>query len=184
MTMQKGMTAQNGRGGVSHDDLEGQNAAGKIREIVEHSPICFFVTSSRTPGSSGARPMTVQRVDDKGNLWFISGIDTHKDQELSRSPEVTLYFQSSEHSEYLEIHGRASVSQDKEKIDELWHPRFDAWFDGGKEDPRVSVIRVEPVEGHYWDSEHSSVSGGMHSFVSNFFLQPIESGPAEGGLRP
>jgi Uncharacterized stress protein (general stress protein 26) len=178
------MTMQKSHVGVSHDNLEGRNAAGKIREIVQHSPICFFVTSSREPGSSGARPMTVQRVDDKGNLWFISAIDTHKDQELSQNPEVTLYFQSSEHSEYLEIHGRASVSQDKQKIDELWHPQFDAWFDGGKEDPRVSVIRVEPAEGHYWDSEHSGFSGGMHGFVSNFFLQPVESGPAEGGLRP
>lgn len=178
------MATQHKTGDARRDDLEGRNAVEKIREISQQCPICFFATSVRTPGSSGARPMTVQKVDEHGNLWFISGIDTHKDQELNINPEVSLYFQSSERAEYLELHGRATVSQDRQKIEELWQPQFDAWFDAGKKDPRVSVIQVVPEEGHYWDSENGGLATGMRTMLSNFFLQPQESRSSEGKLRP
>jgi general stress protein 26 len=177
------MATQHNSADARHEDLEGRSAADKIREIAQNSPICFFVTNKRTPGSSGARPMTVQKVDEQGNLWFISSIDTHKDQELHLDPVVSLYFQSVERSEYLEVHGRASVSQNKHEIEDLWQPQFDAWFDMGKNDPRVSVIKVMPEEGHYWDSE-SGLANGMRTMLSNFFLQPAQPSSAEGKLRP
>ena len=65
-------TNQNARVETSHDDLQGGDAVEKIREIVKQIPTCFFATSTITPGSSGARPMMVQDVDEEGNVWFIS----------------------------------------------------------------------------------------------------------------
>ena len=128
--------------------------------------------------------MMVQDVDEEGNVWFISAIDTHKDREAQISPEVRLYFQSPEQSEFLEIHGRATVSQDAQKIEKLWKPQFNAWFENGKEDPRVSVICVAPEQGHYWDSEHGGFATGMRMMLSNFFLQQPEYEASEGDLQP
>jgi len=28
-----------------------------------------------------------------------------------------------------------------------------AWFEEGKDDPKVSLIRVQPTIAHYWDTE-------------------------------
>jgi general stress protein 26 len=30
------------------------------------------------------------------------------------------------------------------------------WFTGGIDDPRISVIKVEPTEGYYWDNKHGN----------------------------
>lgn len=167
-----------------HDDLEGLEARRKIRELIEATANCFFVTRTSYPGSTNARPMAVQEIDDQGNLWFVSSTETHKDRELQNNPEVYLYFQSSGGGEFLEILGRASVSQDAQRIEKFWKPEFNAWFEMGKEDPRVSVIKVTPQEGHYWDTEHGGVASGVRSILSNFFLQKPEYASSEGHLRP
>ena len=43
----------------------------------------------------------------------------------------------------------------KEKIKELWKPILKTWFTGGIDDPRISVIKVKPLEGYYWDTKHN-----------------------------
>lgn len=49
--------------------------------------------------------------------------------------------------------GTASISTDKAKIDRIWDAMVGSWFDGGKEDPKVSLICVQPAVAHYWDTE-------------------------------
>ena len=97
---------------------------------------------------------TQEEVDDNGNFWFLSANDSQKNDELLSDPSVQLLFQGSSYSNFLNIYGKASVSQDKQKIKELWNPELKVWFTEGVDDPRISVIKVEPTEGYYWDNKH------------------------------
>jgi general stress protein 26 len=54
----------------------------------------------------------------------------------------------------MTIYGSASISTDKLKIDEIWSPIAKAWFNEGKDDPRITVIKVTPEHGFYWDTKH------------------------------
>jgi general stress protein 26 len=56
----------------------------------------------------------------------------------------------------LNIYGIAEISKDKEKIKELWQPILKTWFTEGEDDPRITVIKVEPSEGYYWDNKHGN----------------------------
>ena len=138
----------------NHTDLQGADAVRKVRELAEKAEICFFCTDIATRGSSGARPMAVQKVDDEGHLWFLSADDSHKNEELSLDPIVHLYFQASAHSGFLALSGVASASRDQAKIEELWKPVMKTWFTEGVEDPRITVLKVTPQEGYYWDTKH------------------------------
>jgi general stress protein 26 len=136
--------------------LQGQEAVKKIRELAETAKTCFFCTGLRNGSAFGTRPMSVQKIDDQGSLWFLSANDSHKDQDIESDPSVQLFFQGSAHSDFLTIYGEATVSQDKAKIDELWEPLMKTWFTGGKDDPRISVIEVKPSESYYWDNKHGN----------------------------
>ena len=127
--------------------------------------------------------MTVQEVDDEGNLWFISAIDTHKDQELQKDSHACLFFQAADQAEFLELRGTALVTQDKSRIHQLWDPRMNAWFEKGKDDPRVSVIKVTPKEGYYWDTYKGGFASGVRMLVGTFLLQETHPDSAEGQLR-
>ena len=149
----------------NHEDLRGQKAVGKIKELVEKAQTCFFCTSSASPESTGARPMSVQQVDDSGNLWFLSADDSHKNEDLARDPAVKLFFQGSAHSDFLMLSGSATVSRDKAKIKELWEPIVKTWFTEGVDDPRITVIKVEPNDGYYWDTKHSMAVAGIKMLI-------------------
>lgn len=153
----------------NHEDLSGSEAIKQIKIIVEKSPSCFFCTvisSGATSGeSNGARPMSVQQVDDAGNFWFLSANDSHKNQEIARDPQVKLYFQGSAHSDFLSIEGEATISTDKEKIKELWEPIVKTWFTEGVDDPRITVIKVAPKAGYYWDTKHGNAVAGIKILI-------------------
>lgn len=149
----------------NRNNLHGQEAVKKIRDIVEKAETCFFCTAVTVGDSSSARPMAVRKVDDNGNLWFLSSIDSHKNDELKLDPRVRLYFQASPHSDFLELNGHASVSRDHGKIVELWEPVLKTWFTEGKDDPRITVVKVEPTEGYYWDTKHGNIVAGVKMFI-------------------
>ena len=146
-------------------DLRRAEAIAKLKELVEKAETCFFCTASATSGSSGARPMSVQQVDDEGNLWFLSADDSHKNAEIERDPSVQLFFQGSKHSDFLTLSGHASISRDKAKIEELWEPIVKTWFTEGVDDPRITVIKVTPTGGYYWDTKHGNAVAGVKMLV-------------------
>ena len=147
----------------NRQDLSGQAAIQRIKDVVDKARTCFFRTasSSSTGESEGVRPMNVRKVDHVGHLWFLMADDSHTVQELRRSGAVDLFFQGSAHSDFLHLKGTATASRDKAKINELWEPVLKTWFTQGEDDPRITVIQVTPQTGYYWDNKHGNIVAGV-----------------------
>jgi len=163
-------------------DLSGKDAIKKIKELIAEAKTCFFCTTVATNGSSAARPMAVQEVDDQGNLWFLSADDSHKNQELALDPSVRLFFQGSAHSDFLLLNGTATLSRDQARIEELWKPVMKTWFTEGEEDPRIVVIKVAPTEGYYWDTKHGAAVAGIKMLIGAALGRTMDDS-IEGTLR-
>lgn len=148
----------------NHRDLTAGEAIAKIRAVTEKAKTCFFCTATPA-GKIDARPMGVLQVDDSGNLWFLSAADSHKNAALAANSSVTLFFQGSPHSDFLVIDGTATVSKDKNKIHELWEPVIKTWFTEGEDDPRITVIKVAPMGGYYWDTKHGNFVAGVKMLI-------------------
>ena len=141
------------------ENLQGTEAVKKIKELTGKAPSCFFCTEIETGKPFITRPMSVQKVDDDVSLWFLSSNDSHKNDEIQNDSAVQLLFQGSSYSDFLSLYGTATISEDKEKIKELWNPMLKTWFTEGIDDPRISVIKVTPAEGYYWDTKHNKAIG-------------------------
>jgi len=163
-------------------DLSGQDAIEQIKTLVKQAQTCFFCTAGSTSGASGARPMSVQQVDDGGNVWFLSADDSHKNAELALDPSVKLYFQGSAHSDFLQLNGHATISRDKAKIKELWEFIVKTWFTEGVDDPRITVIKVAPSEGYYWDTKHGNAVAGIKMLIGATIGKTMDNS-IEGTLR-
>jgi general stress protein 26 len=148
----------------NYQDLTGRAAVDRIKDAVAKAKTCFFCTLAAGP-SNGVRPMNVRKVDDAGNLWFLSGDDSHKNLEVAEDPTVKLFFQGSPNSDFLYLEGRATISRDRAMIDELWEPIIKTWFTGGKDDPRITIIKVTPTGGYYWDTKHGNMVAGVKMMV-------------------
>ena len=149
----------------NHRDVQGQEAVQRLRDTVKKTQTCFFCTSHAHGPSEGTRPMNVRQIDDAGRIWFLSADDSHKNLELSEDPTVQLFFQGSEHSDFLHLSGRARVIRDRAKLDELWEPILKTWFTEGKDDPRITIIEVTPTSGYYWDHKHGNMVAGVKMVI-------------------
>ncbi len=135
-------------------DLSGKEGIKKMKELVEKSGSCFFCTKMTTGEPFATRPMAPEKIDDAGNFWFLSASDSYKNQDIEIDPAVQLLFQGSSYTDFLSIYGKAAISKDKSKIEELWDPMMKTWFTDGKDDPRITVIKFTPEEGYYWDTKN------------------------------
>lgn len=146
---------------MSTENLTQKEAIEKLKQLSEKAGTCMFCTDLTTLPIT-ARPMSVRETDEEGNLWFLSSADSHKNFEISEDNRVQLLFMNNTDYEYLSVFGKAFIYKDKSLIEEKWTPIANAWFEDGKEDPKVSVIRVTPDETYYWDTK----AGKVVSFLS------------------
>lgn len=140
----------------NREDLFGPQAVEKIRELTKEDSICFFCTNLKQGDPFSTRPMSVQKIDDQGNFWFFSAVDSTKNSEIARDQAVQMLFQGSKYSDFLSIYGKAEITKDRAKIEELWEPSVAVWFTEGKDDPRITVIKVTPTDGYYWDTKNGA----------------------------
>lgn len=117
-----------------------------------------MMTTLCADGSLRSRPMKTQQSKPDGTLWFFTGYDSAKSDEiLKNDAHVNLSYAAPSDNLYVSVSGRANVLKDRAKIEELWSPFMKAWFPEGKDDPNVGLIKVTIDKAEYWDSPNSVV---------------------------
>jgi len=164
-------------------DLTGTGAAQRIKEIAEDAENCFFCTSATTGETEGVRPMNIRKVDDAGNLWFLSASDSRKNMELQADPHVRIFLQASKQAGFIFLDGSVEISRDRQRIDDLWDPVLKTWFTEGKDDPRVTVIKFTPGAGYYWDNKHGNFIAATKMLVGAAIGKTLDDS-IEGKLKP
>lgn len=105
-----------------------------------------------------AIPMSHYVDKDAAVLWFI----TAKDTELAKSAQTGdaaeyLVMSKDEHL-YARIDGTVQAVSDPEKVDELWSVFSAAWFEDGRKDDDIQLVRMDLKEAEVW------MTGGSLSF--------------------
>jgi general stress protein 26 len=168
----------------NRQDLAGADAISRIQDMSDDADSCFFCTTPLARSETGgSRPMSIQKADAAGVLWFMSASDSHKNAEIEADPHVRLFLQSSKHSGFLALEGTATISRDRAKIEELWNPILKTWFTEGKDDPRITVICVTPQDGYYWDTKHNRAVVLVKMIAGAVTGQTLDDS-IEGTLRP
>lgn len=137
-------------------NLHNDEAIKKIKDLIDDIKTCMFCTEVQNLPFK-TRPMATLEVDDEGNLWFMSNKESNKNDEIKTDDRVQLIYAKGGDSEFLSLSGKANIIKDQAKIDELWNTYAKAWFQGGKDDPNISLIKVIPDEAYYWDTVHGKV---------------------------
>jgi len=162
-------------------NLENKEAIEKMQELVKHNAVCMFTTLLEH-GYQPTRPMGTQQVDEAGHLWFFSSSESNKNEEIQHDSRVQLYYANAGDSEYMTIYGRAYVSRNEQKIRELWSPMVKAWFQGGQDDKRLTVVEVVPEEAYYWDTKDGKMVS-MLKIAAAVVMGKTMDGSVEGTLR-
>jgi general stress protein 26 len=97
-------------------------------------------------GDGHAQPMTAQLGDREGRgpIWFFTSKDTDLARAIGAGAPAMMQFAAKDHELFASVEGRLSPDNDRATIDRLWNPFVAAWFEGGKEDSKLQLIRLDP----------------------------------------
>jgi len=125
----------------THDDLE------TIRTIISGSKIAVLTTHSGS-GELHSRPLALLDSEFEGTLWFFTQDPSPKTDDIAGDPQVNVALNDGK--SYLSLAGTASVDRNQTRIDQLWNPMVEAWFENGREDPTVALLRVDTTSAEFW----------------------------------
>jgi len=108
---------------------------------------------------SHTRPMTAQFEDDRSPLWFFTSTDNALAQQLTSSHRAIAAFSSKGHDLFASITGSLSVDRDRTVIERLWNPFVAAWFEGGQDDPKLTLLRLDAERAEIWLNENNLLAG-------------------------
>ena len=121
----------------------------RIWELAKRIGIAMFVTWDGK--EQRARPLAATVEKDEGAIYFLTDVNSEKDDQITEFPHVSVSFADHKHSKYVALSGKATISNDRARIKKLWSPFAKAWWDS-PEDPAIRVIKVVPHDAELWDS--------------------------------
>lgn len=152
---------------------EQAKAYQNFREILSKFDQAMLITHSTESGLRG-RPMAIAEITGDGSIWFITAADSSKVDEAMQYPNIMAVMQSA--AKYLSVSGSASIQRDRAHVQRVWKDAYKAWFKGGKDDPNIVLLQLQPHEAEYWDN--SGMSG------LKFALQYAKSYVTGQEMRP
>jgi len=112
-----------------------------------------------------SRPMTAATEGDHGPIWFFTATDTslvtqlHDGGHAPGGGRAVATFADKGHQLFAAVHGRMVVDNDRATIDRLWNPMIAAWYEGGKTDPKLALLRFDAEQAEIWLNESSVFAG-------------------------
>lgn len=126
-----------------------------VWDLIEKIGFCMLATHEGR--DIRARPMAAYAEPADNAIYFLTDVDSHKDDDIEAAPSVCLAFADAGDQKYVSISGRAEVSNDRQRIKELWSTPAKAWWES-PDDASIRVLKVTPKDAQYWDSPGTVVS--------------------------
>ncbi len=135
-----------------------QEQLDKIQDVIKDVKFAMMSTVN-SKGDVHAWPMTTSETSiGAKEIWFIGDKTSDVVKDIQDNPKIGLSYASEDEKNYVSVSANAELSSDQAKLDELWSPVYNAFFEHGKEDPSVQLIKVVPHGVECWLSGSSTVN--------------------------
>ncbi len=121
-------------------------------------------------------PMTTFAEPETGSLWFYAQTD-NTIAEAARNGATGLYvFMSKDRTLQASIRGRLTAAVDPLRRDKFWNPVVAAWFPKGKNDPHLTMLRLDCHDTEVWISDKGVVKFAFEVAKANLTGAPPDLG--------
>jgi general stress protein 26 len=137
-------------------------------KALDHSP---FLMIGLTGDTMHSMPMTAQLDKDAHSaIWFY----TTQDSRISRGGRAMAQFASKGHDLFACMSGRLVEETDQAVIDKHWSRHVEAWYEDGRYDPSVLMLRFEIDDAEIWTADTGIV--GLFKLLTGRKIAPEEVG--------
>jgi len=166
---------------------QSEASADRVWALIDEIQIAMVVTHDGHGDCLRARPMAAHPAREENAIYFLTDVDAGKVDEVTQNDNVCLAFADQKERRYVSVTGRANLSNDRNRIKELWSIADKAfWRD--ENDPAIRILRFAPTTAEFWESGGdvvsyvkimiSSVTGGqphLHDNEKVMLSRPVRS---------
>ncbi|MDO1501311.1 pyridoxamine 5'-phosphate oxidase family protein [Winogradskyella maritima] len=136
-------------------NLSNKEAVEKLRDLA--TDIDFAILSTNLGQAKfDATPMSTKKVDDEGNIWFLSGKKSNHYNYIKEDNKVALMYSKPGNMSFMNVFGKAEIVSEQSVISELYGTGDDMWFDG-ENDPNICALKITPDEAEYWEPKQNKL---------------------------
>jgi len=143
-------------------------------DAIKASPVLMLGIDGQR--GAATQPMTAFYDDDRAPFWFFTAKDHDLTRALERGERAIAAFASKGHDIFASIRGRLSLDNDPPTIDRLWNPVVSQWYEGGKSDPKLALLRLDVEDAKIWKSD---IGGFVRPAINKLFGRKPEAGEHE-----
>jgi general stress protein 26 len=166
---------------MSTENLRNIEAIEKLKQLVDDIDVGLMTTFPANSSFPHSVPMSRQEVDENGHIWYLCSSESDTVNHLQTDSRVMIHFAHVGNYQFLTVEGRAQISRVQARIDRYWNKFMEAWFEKGKDDPRIRVMQVIPEDAHYWDNKTNKLVTLLKVATSAVTGQKMDIG-REGSL--
>jgi general stress protein 26 len=105
------------------------------------------------------RPMTAQFDGNRSPIWFFTSIESKLVAGSREGARAIATFVAKDHDLFATMHGTLNRDRDRATIDRFWNRFVAAWFPGGKDDPKLALLRFDAESAEIWLDDSSLLAG-------------------------
>lgn len=113
------------------------------------------------------QPMAPNADRKRNMIWFYTKTDSHLVQSLRPGSRAHFCVVGKDHDYHACLSGTLTEIKDPAKIDEYWNSVVAAWYEGGKSDPKLTMIALSLDDGEIWASTDSTLKFGWEIAKAN-----------------
>jgi len=111
------------------------------REIIDASGTCALITLD-DEFIPMVRTMDPFPPESDFTVWFGTKSESRKVNQIKNNPNVTLYYQDSDDSGYVVIHGKAQIINDQKEKQKRWKNAWETFYPNNRQE--YLLIKVSP----------------------------------------
>lgn len=113
------------------------------------------------------QPMAHQVDKARRRLWFFTKSDSDLVEALTPGAKAHFTITSKAQDFHACMMGSLREEMDRQALDDHWSPHIAAWFEGGKDDPKLTMLALDLEHARIWASTKSTLAYGWEIAKAN-----------------
>jgi len=112
---------------------------------------------------------------ERGLVWFICSRDSALVSAFKDVAPARLNFVSNSEDYFASLSGEIEIADDPKQLDHFWSYAADAWFEQGRNDPSVVLLKMTPQKATAWVAQGQQLLVAPKSMCIQFGVEPVKS---------
>jgi general stress protein 26 len=146
---------------------------------LESSPFLMLGLPAQVTHS---QPMTAQFEDRHGPIWFYGSRSSRLVEGLSSTNDAMAQYVGEGHKVFACIAGMLTIDNNPAIIDKFWSNSVEAWYEQGKSDPDLVMLRFDPSSIEVWQADMTLMGKLKMMFGGTMSSKDLEGKHVETAL--